>query len=183
MESKMDSDLAVILWAIMECVKIFFLAEPIAYHKVITLLKDKNRQIETVFRFVGLADSLSSVAFLRKSLPYYSLPGKPEDEVRVEAEEMYHPPAGKLHSQYDPDRRPFHLVYRFEYVGKDYFHPYPGVNMLTAQTLHTAFARRMQMKTPVMIHAALMLSDSLSDGKKFLSERSGVDPRYAIMQL
>ena len=87
MESKMDSDLAVILWAIMECVKIFFLAEPIAYHKVITLLKDKNRQIETVFRFVGLADSLSSVAFLRKSLPYYSLPGKPEGEVRMETEE------------------------------------------------------------------------------------------------
>ena len=51
--------------------------------------------------------------------------------------------------------------------GKTTFIRTLGVNMLTAQTLHTAFARRMQMKTPVMIHAALMLSDSLSDGKSF----------------
>ena len=51
--------------------------------------------------------------------------------------------------------------------GKTTFIRTLGVNMLAAQTLHTAFARRMQMKAPVMIHAALMLSDSLSDGKSF----------------
>lgn len=167
MESKMDSDLAVILWAIMECVKIFFLAEPIAYHKVITLLKDKNRQIETVFRFVGLADSLSSVAFLRKSLPYYSLPGKPEGEVRMETEEMFHPLLKNCVANTIRIKGRSILFTGSNMSGKTTFIRTLGVNMLATQTLHTAFARRMQMKTPVMIHAALMLSDSLSDGKSF----------------
>ena len=51
--------------------------------------------------------------------------------------------------------------------GKTTFIRTLGVNILAAQTLNTAFARQMQLQMPVMIHAALMLSDSLSDGKSF----------------
>lgn len=90
-ESRLDNDLAVILWAITEIIKIFFLIEPLSYNKTVRLLKDKNAAIETVFRFIGLVDSLSSVAFLRKGLPSYCLPEQPDGEVRVEADGMYHP--------------------------------------------------------------------------------------------
>lgn len=167
MESKMDNDLAVILWAIMECIKIFFLAEPIAYNKVVTLLKDKNRYIETVFRFVGLADCLSSVVFLRKALPYFSLPGEAGNDVRVEAEDMYHPLlADCVPNTIRIEGRSI-LFTGSNMSGKTTFIRTLGINMLVAQTLHTAFARRMELKTPVMIHAALMLSDSLADGKSF----------------
>lgn len=167
MESKMDSDLAVILWAITECVKIFFLAEPIAYNKVVTLLKDKNRHIETVFRFVGLVDSLSSVVFLRKHLPYYSLPTRPENGDRVTADEMYHPLLENCVANTIRIERRSVLFTGSNMSGKTTFIRTLGVNILAAQTLHTAFARKMKLKTPVMIHAALMLSDSLADGKSF----------------
>ncbi|WP_288207881.1 hypothetical protein [uncultured Parabacteroides sp.] len=167
MESKMDSDLAVILWAIMECVKVFFLAEPIAYNKVVTLLKDKNRDIETVFRFIGLVDTLSSVVFLRKSLSYYSLPEQPEAELRVEADEMYHPLLENCVANTIRIEGRSILFTGSNMSGKTTFIRTLGVNILVAQTLHTAFARRMKLKMPVMIHAALMLSDSLADGKSF----------------
>ena len=163
----MDSDLAVILWAIMECVKVFFLAEPIAYNKVVTLLKDKNRDIETVFRFIGLVDTLSSVVFLRKSLSYYSLPEQPEAELRVEADEMYHPLLENCVANTIRIEGRSILFTGSNMSGKTTFIRTLGVNILVAQTLHTAFARRMKLKMPVMIHAALMLSDSLADGKSF----------------
>lgn len=167
MESKMDSDMAILAWAIAECFKIFFLAEPVAYNKVVTLLKDKNRDIETVFRFVGLADCLSSVVFLRMSLPYYSLPEQPSGDVRVEANDMYHPLLENCVANTIRIEGRSILFTGSNMSGKTTFIRTLGINILTAQTLHTAFARSMRLKSPVMIHAALMLSDSLADGKSF----------------
>lgn len=167
MESKMDSDMAVILWAITECIKIFFLAEPIAYNKVVTLLKGKHRDIETVFRFVGLIDSLSSIVFLRKNLPYYSLAEQPQDDVRVEADSIYHPLLENCVANTIRIEGRSILFTGSNMSGKTTFIRTLGVNILVAQTLNTVFARRMKFKTPVMIHAALMLSDSLADGKSF----------------
>lgn len=108
---------------------------------MITLLKDKNRQIETVFRFVGLADSLSSVAFLRKSLPYYCLPEKPEGEVRMETEEMFHPLLKNCVANTIRIEGRSILFTGSNMSGKTTFIRTLGVNMLAAQTLHTAFAR------------------------------------------
>lgn len=183
MESKLDGDMAVILWAIMECAKIFFLAEPVAYNKVIGLLKDKNRDIDTVFRFVGLADSLLSVTFLRERLPYYSVPEPSEDAVRVEAEGMYHPLVENCVANTIRIEGRSILFTGSNMSGKTTFIRTLGVNLLVAQTLHTAFARRMKMKMPVMIHAALMLSDSLSDGKSFyLKEVESIRDMLACSQ-
>lgn len=183
MESKLDGDMAVILWAIMECAKIFFLAEPVAYNKVIGLLKDKNRDIDTVFRFVGLADSLLSVTFLRERLPYYSVPEPSEDAVRVEAEGMYHPLVENCVANTIRIEGRSILFTGSNMSGKTTFIRTLGVNLLVTQTLHTAFARRMKMKMPVMIHAALMLSDSLSDGKSFyLKEVESIRDMLACSQ-
>lgn len=143
------------------------LAEPVAYNKVVTLLKDKNRDIETVFRFVGLADCLSSVVFLRMSLPYYSLPEQPSGDVRVEANDMYHPLLENCVANTIRIEGRSILFTGSNMSGKTTFIRTLGINILTAQTLHTAFARSMRLKSPVMIHAALMLSDSLADGKSF----------------
>ena len=166
-ESRLDNDLAVILWAITEIIKIFFLIEPLSYNKTVRLLKDKNAAIETVFRFIGLADSLSSVAFLRKGLPSYCLPEQPDGEVRVEADGMYHPLVENCVPNAIGIQGRSVLFTGSNMSGKTTFIRTLGVNILVAQTLNTAFARRMRLQMPVMIHAALMLSDSLSDGKSF----------------
>lgn len=166
-ESRLDNDLAVILWAITEMVKIFFLIEPLSYNKTVRLLKDKNAAIETVFRFVGLADSLSSVAFLRKGLPSYCRPEQPDGKVRVEADGMYHPLVENCVPNAIGIKGRSVLFTGSNMSGKTTFIRTLGVNILVAQTLNTAFARQMRLQMPVMIHAALMLSDSLSDGKSF----------------
>ena len=166
-ESRLDNDLAVILWAITEIIKIFFLIEPLSYNKTARLLKDKNAAIETVFRFIGLADRLSSVAFLRKGLPSYCLPEQPDGEVRVEADGMYHPLVENCVPNAIGIQGRSVLFTGSNMSGKTTFIRTLGVNILVAQTLNTAFARRVRLQMPVMIHAALMLSDSLSDGKSF----------------
>ena len=179
MESKMDSDLAVILWAIMECVKIFFLAEPIAYHKVITLLKDKNRQIETVFRFgrqsvVGRFSAEEPALLL--SAGKAGRRGADGDGGDVSS------PAQELCCQYDPDRRPLHPVYRFEYVGKDYFHPYPGRQYASGTDASYSFCPADADENACHDPCRPDAFRQPFRRQKFLSERSGVDPRYAIMQ-
>ena len=51
--------------------------------------------------------------------------------------------------------------------GKTTFIRIIGINVLSAQTLHTAFARSFLLATPLNIYSALMLADDLSEGKSF----------------
>lgn len=56
MESKLQSDMAVFVWFCTELAHIFFLTEPLSFLQSVSILRNKNREIETVYRFVGLAD-------------------------------------------------------------------------------------------------------------------------------
>ena len=51
--------------------------------------------------------------------------------------------------------------------GKTTFIRIIGINVLLAQTLHTAFARTFALSAPIKIYSALMLADDLSEGKSF----------------
>ena len=51
--------------------------------------------------------------------------------------------------------------------GKTTFIRIIGINVLSAQTLHTAFARSFLLAPPLNIYSALMLADDLSEGKSF----------------
>lgn len=71
MENKLQSDMAALAWLCTELLHIFFLTEPFSFLQSVSILRNKCREIETVYRFVGLTDCLLSVCFLREHLPYY----------------------------------------------------------------------------------------------------------------
>ena len=142
-------------------------------YSIVRLLSDEqpavfqNRKIETVYRFVGLADCLLSVCFLREHLPYYCLPGKPGEGHRLVSESMYHPLIEDCVANSIDIQDKSVLLNGSNMSGKTTFIRIIGINVLAAQTLHTAFARTFFLSASLNIHSALMLADDLSEGKSF----------------
>ena len=141
MESKLQSDMAVFVWFCTELAHIFFLTEPLSFLQSVSILRNKNREIETVYRFVGLADCLLSVYYLREELPYYCLPEKADNGYRLEGEEIYHPLIEDCVSNSVIIKEKSVLLNGSNMSGKTTFIRIIGINVLLAQTLHTAFAR------------------------------------------
>ena len=116
-------------------------------YSIVRLLSDEqpavfqNRKIETVYRFVGLADCLLSVCFLREHLPYYCLSGKPGEGHRLVSESMYHPLIEDCVANSIDIQDKSVLLNGSNMSGKTTFIRIIGINVLAAQTLHTAFAR------------------------------------------
>lgn len=142
-------------------------------YSIVRLLSDEqpaifqNRKIETVYRFVGLADCLLSVCFLREHLPYYCLPEKPGEGHRLVSESMYHPLIEDCVANSIDIQDKSVLLNGSNMSGKTTFIRIIGINVLAAQTLHTAFARTFFLSASLNIHSALMLADDLSEGKSF----------------
>lgn len=166
-DNKLDSDMAIVAWAAVEFCHIFFLTEAISFIKFVSLLKDKNRDIEAIYTFIGLADCLLSVSYFREDLPWYCRPEQVGRQCNIDVQELYHP----LIKDCVPNT--FHSVDRSILLtgsnmsGKTTFIRTIGMSILVGQTLHTAFARRFRINSPVAIHSALMLADSLAEGKSF----------------
>ena len=120
-----------------------------------------------MYRFVGLADCLLSVYYLREELPYYCLPEKADKGYRLEGEEIYHPLIEDCVSNSVIIKEKSVLLNGSNMSGKTTFIRIIGINVLLAQTLHTAFARTFALSAPIKIYSALMLADDLSEGKSF----------------
>lgn len=166
-EPNMQGELAMFPWLVKEYVHIFFLSEPLTFIKFISLLKDKNKDIETIFSFVGLVDTLISISFLREDLPFYCQPEQTCSTNKMCVEELYHPLiSGCVSNSFEVKDRSL-LLTGSNMSGKTTFIRTTGISILTAQVLNTAFARRLCISTPIAIHSALMLTDNLIEGKSF----------------
>ncbi|MCD7936463.1 MAG: hypothetical protein LUG98_06350 [Tannerellaceae bacterium] len=162
--SGMLHDVAFLATLIREFIHILFLTEPITYIRFIRLLKSRKEHIETLFRFVGLADTLLSIAWLRNDLPYYTIPATPLNTKQFKATAIYHPLIPDCVANDLEVHQKSILLTGTNMSGKTTFIRTIGINILVAQTLHTAFAREFRFPAPIRIFSALMLSDNLGEG-------------------
>lgn len=164
-ENKLDTDLAVFVWAMMEFQHIFFLTEPRAFVRFSTQLKDKKKEIGILCNFIGLTDCLLSVALLRNTLPFYCIPTTAGSACKLGAADLYHPLIENcIPNTFRSGERSF-LLTGSNMSGKTTFIRTVGMNVLIAQTLNTAFARSFSLDGPMAVRSALMLADSLNEGK------------------
>lgn len=164
-ENKLDSDLAVFIWAMLEFQHIFFLTEPRAFVRFSAQLKNKKKEIGILYNFVGLTDCLLSVARLRHTLPFCCIPQTAGPSCKLEAVDLYHPLIDDcIPNTFRSGDRSF-LLTGSNMSGKTTFIRTVGINVLVAQTLNTAFARDFRLDGPMAVRSALMLADSLSEGK------------------
>lgn len=147
-----------------ECV---FLREVIPVSKAFFLLQGRQEQIEEVFRYFGLVDVLCSVSELRDGLPYYVLPEACGEGETFHAEGLYHPLIERCIPNDITLCGKSVLVTGSNMSGKTTFIRAIGLNLFSAQVLHTCFAHSFRFPMDAALYSAIHLEDSLMEGKSF----------------
>lgn len=169
---KLNSDMAMLAYLVTELFHVFFLTEAYSVTKAFILLRNKKKQIEEVFCFIGLLDTLCSVSLLRERLPYHCLPHTNSEKGKLVIEDIYHP----LIDDCIPNNlfllKKSLLITGSNMAGKTSFIRAIGINLLAAKVLHTCFARTFDVPADMQIYSAIHTSDDLIEGKSYFLEEA-----------
>ncbi|MBP1641145.1 MAG: mismatch repair protein MutS domain protein [Bacteroidetes bacterium] len=165
LDTKLDSDAAIIVYVLIEILRIFFLLEPNALTKATNLLNSRQEDVEAVFLFVGKVDVLCSMATLRKDLPYYCRPESAEPKI-IETKAIYHPLIPDCISNDFSNGHKSVILTGSNMSGKTAFIRTIAINMLTAQTLNLCFAKTFRAQ-PMPLFSSIHINDDLMNAKSY----------------
>ena len=169
LEAKLQGDIQIIFWTILELVKILFLLEPLLLFGVLRQLDIKRKEIEEIFIFVGKIDSFISIAALRKGLGKYCIPNViPEPKVLI-AKEVYHPLIIDCVKNSIQVNKKSILLTGSNMSGKTSFIRTIGLNVITGLTINTCFADEFTM-SGMRVFSAIRISDDLMNDKSYYFE-------------
>ena len=169
LEAKLDSDLEIAFWAVLEFFKTLFLLEPLLLFGVLKQLDTKRIEIENVFSFVGYIDSLISIHSLRQSLDYYCLPDINSKIKSIVGKDIYHPLIPNCVSNTMHTNSKSVLLTGSNMSGKTTFIRTIGINTITALTINTCFAHQFNLPR-LRIYSAIRISDDLMNDKSYYFE-------------
>ncbi|ADQ79478.1 DNA mismatch repair protein MutS domain protein [Paludibacter propionicigenes WB4] len=168
LESKLQSDLEVIISTIFELLKTAFLIEPLFLFDILKKMDTRRKEIEDIFLFVGEIDTLISIASLREGLSHYCLPTVTERKT-LSAKDIFHPLiANCVENSINLNHKSI-LLTGSNMSGKTSFIRTIGLNAITGQTINTCFATEFSM--PKMnIFSAIRINDDLMNDKSYYFE-------------
>ncbi|GAB3896615.1 MutS family DNA mismatch repair protein [Larkinella knui] len=169
LESKLQSEVGMIVEVITELLKALFLIEPLLLFRVLNQIDAKRTQIATVFHYVGMIDTALSTASLRKGLTHYCQPVITKTEKKLIATDLYHPlisnPVGNSITLVNKSV----LLTGSNMSGKTTFIRTIGINCILAQTIHTCFANEFVL-SPMRVFSAIRITDDLLSEKSYYFE-------------
>ena len=168
LEAKLESEMSMILWGILELIKTVFLIEPLLLFSVIEQIENKRDHIHNVFSFVGHTDSLVSISLFRKSLPFYCIPVK-ADHTQLRGDNIYHPLIPDCISNSIRQYNKSVLLTGSNMSGKTTFIRTVGLNVLFGLTMNTCFASSFSFSGFKMF-SAIRISDDLMNNKSYYFE-------------
>lgn len=169
LEAKLQGEIEMILWAMLEFFKILFLLEPLLLFGILKRLDTKRKEIEDVFIFVGQIDSLISIASLRKGLNNYCTPTILQKQKTLIAKEVYHPLIQECVGNSLMVSKKSILLTGSNMSGKTSFIRTIGINVITGLTLNTCFAEQFSM-SKTRLFSAIRISDDLMNDKSYYFE-------------
>ncbi len=151
-----------------ELIKILLLGEPVAFHSIFKIVTKNRQEIESVFKTVGLLDSLISVASYRESLDYYATPVLVKSNIndkKIEFTDMYHPLIK------NPVTNSFSvaggaLITGSNASGKSTFLKSVAINAIFAQTIFTCLAKE-YYSSYFNIYSSMALNDNLEMNESY----------------
>jgi len=167
--SKLESDVEIIFWAVLEFFKILFLLEPLFLFGVLKQLDAKRKEMEELFSFVGYADFLISIASLRSGLDQYCIPEITNSNQLLDAKEVYHPFILNCVSNSIQVKGQSILLTGSNMSGKTSFIRTIGINAITGLSLNTCFAEKFSLPR-TCIFSAIRISDDLMNDKSYYFE-------------
>jgi DNA mismatch repair ATPase MutS len=169
LEAKLQGDLEVIFWGIIELFKILFLLEPLFLFGILRQLNTKRKEIEDLFIFVGEIDSLISIASLRKGLDEYCIPKIIKEPKIIVSKNIYHPLIHDCVKNSINVNKKSILLTGSNMSGKTSFIRTIGINVITGLTLNTCFAEQFTMPR-MSVYSAIRISDDLMNDKSYYFE-------------
>lgn len=169
LEAKLQGDWETIFWGILELFKILFLVEPLLLFGVLRQLNTKRKEIEDVFVFVGLVDSLISIASLRKGLDKYCIPTIIQEHKEIDAREVYHPLIVDCVPNSIKVAKKSILLTGSNMSGKTSFIRTIGINVICGLTINTCFAEHFSV-AKMGVFSAIRISDDLMNDKSYYFE-------------
>ena len=169
LEAKLQSDVGMIIWSMVEIIKAIFLLEPLLLFGVLKQLDTKRNEIEKVFSFVGYIDSLISISSLRQGLNLFCLPEITGKSKVLEVTEMYHPLIAECVLNSIQIVNKSILLTGSNMSGKTSFIRTVGLNAITGLTINTCFASRVTLSR-FKIYSAIRISDDLMNDKSYYFE-------------
>jgi DNA mismatch repair ATPase MutS len=159
--------LVLMLW---ESVNILFLIEPQIVFNVLGKLDKKRKDIQILFEYVGKIDSAISIAVLRTSMPCCIPTLLNTNKITLEFADIYHPLI--------PDCVPNSLQIQDKSIlltgsnmsGKTTFIRTVALNVLSAQTLNTCFAKTFEVSQTRLFSAIRIADDLFSDKSYYFEE-------------
>ncbi len=169
LESKIDNDMAALVWGLIETFKIIFLIEPLFLFGVLKQLDTKRKEIENIFSFVGEIDMLISIASLRSGLSMFCKPTISETQKSLLAHKVYHPLIYNCIENSIETNGKSILLTGSNMLGKTSFIRTIGINVITGLTINTCFAQH--FTAPKMrVFSAIRISDDLLNDKSYYFE-------------
>jgi DNA mismatch repair ATPase MutS len=152
-----------------EYIKILFLVELISFESINKKITKHRSELRAIFETVGLLDSLISVASLRKSAPFYTVPELYKSGSRKKPEisftEIYHPLINDPVTNSAEINKPV-LVTGSNASGKSTFLKTVAINAVFAQTISTCFAK--EYKSSIFkIFTSMALRDDLQSSESY----------------
>ena len=171
-QSKSD-ELSQIFWVMTELVKALFLLEVHTFYSLTEEIKNKQKQIDTLFQFVGYTDTCISIASMREGMSAYCKPTFIDHNKKLSAKNVYHPLViGCVANSIDIQSKSI-LITGSNMSGKTTFLRTIAINTLFAQTIFTCFAEAFY--TPILkIFSSVRIDDNLLEGKSYYFEEVNV---------
>ena len=169
LDKKNYSDLAIIIFALLEYCKIFFLIEPIIIFDILNKLDCKRNDIQNIFEYVGEIDSFLSINDLRKGMTNYCCPVINNNIHYLEFQDIYHPLVINCIPNSLKIKGKSVLLTGSNMAGKTTFIRTVAINVILAQTINTCFAKEFKLRT-MNLFSAIRIFDDLLDDKSYYFE-------------
>lgn len=165
LEQKVDSDMEAAYWFLLEMIKITFLLEPLLLFSSLDKLKNKSKDIEAVFRFIGKVDSYLSITSLRSSLDTYCFPTISQGIKYVEFENLTHPLVSNCVTNSIQTKSSV-LLTGSNMSGKTTFIRAIGLNYISGMTLNTCFATKATLPI-AKLYSLIRIEDDLMESSSY----------------
>jgi DNA mismatch repair ATPase MutS len=152
-----------------EYIKILFLVELISFESINKKITKHRSELRVLFETVGLLDSLISIASLRESVPFYTVPELYKAGFRkkpgISFKEIYHPLIDEPITNSAEIQKPV-LVTGSNASGKSTFLKTVAINAVFAQTVSTCFAKEYESSI-FLIFTSMALRDDLQSSESY----------------
>jgi DNA mismatch repair ATPase MutS len=165
LEQKVDSDIEAAYWFLIEVFKMVFLLEPILLYNSLENLRNSQKDLETVYRFVGEVDLCVSIASLHHEGTAFCVPLLNNTDNKFTFENLCHPLIVNCVANSLTTEKSM-LITGSNMSGKTTFMRAIGLNYISGISLNTCFASSATLPNAKLL-SMIRIEDDVTEASSY----------------